>query len=233
MSFGPSGVRSNRQWTGRVERTVLAWLTWQQVAIRGAEGRSREEIAQAIVDELAEPKYRLGTSWWSRVADWLQQAWVRFLEWATEISEYVGGPVVLALLVGGALVGVAVAVTANLGHRRARLVDERIRREHEAARGLDPVALERRATEAEQNGDYAVALRLMFRAALIRLDRAGMIDLRPGTTSGTVAESVGSTDFAALAERFDAVVYGDAPASAADPELARAAVAGILARSPR
>ena len=218
---------------GAGERSTLAWLTWQQVAIRGADGPPGEEIGQAIADELAQPKYRLGTSWWSRVLDWLQQAWVRFLEWATEISEYVGGPVVLALLVGGALVGVTVAVTANLGHRRARLVDERIRREHEAARGLDPVVLERRATEAEQNGDYAGALRLLFRAALIRLDRAGMIDLRPGTTSGTVAESVGSTDFAALAERFDAVAYGDAPASKTDPELARAVVAGILARSPR
>lgn len=204
------------------------WAAWPRAASGGQGPPLPEDIARAVADELAEPKYRLGRSWWSRVLEWLQQAWARFLEWAAEISEYVGGPVVLALLVGGALVALTVVVTANLGRRRARLVDERVRREHEAARGLDPSDLERRAAEAEASGDHKTALRLLFRAGLVRLDRAGLIDLRPGTTSGTVAESVGSPDFARLARRFDAVVYGDLPATAADPELARTVTASLL-----
>ncbi|MGH8912654.1 MAG: DUF4129 domain-containing protein, partial [Acidimicrobiia bacterium] len=206
---------------------------WQQAATRGSGGRPPEEIAQAITDELAKPKYRLGNSFWSRVIDWLQRAWVRFLEWAADISEYVGGPLVLALVVGGAVIALAVVVTANLGRRRARLVDERIRREHELARGHDPVELERRADEAQAQGDHETALRLLFQAGLIRLDRAGIIDLRPGTTSGTVAESVGAPEFERLANRFDAVVYGDQPASVADGDLARSVMAALLEQARR
>lgn len=212
---------------------VLPLVEWGQLARRGSGGFSPEDILRAVADELAEPKYRLGSSFWSRVVEWLQRAWVRFLEWAAEISEYVGGPVVLALLVGGAVIALAVAVTANLGRRRARLVDERIRREHETARGLDPVDLERRADEALARGDHKAALRLVFQAGLIRLDRAGLIDLRPGTTSGTVTEAVGAPEFERLANRFDVVVYGDKPATGADSELARTVMASLLERATR
>lgn len=208
---------------------AAAVVGWAGLASSG--GFSPEDILEAISDELAEPKYRLGSSFWSRVIEWLQRAWVRFLEWAGRIAEYVGGPVVLALLVGGAVIALAVAITANLGRRRARLIDERIRREHEAVRGFDPVDLERRADEAQAQGDHELAMRLLFQAGLIRLDRAGIIDLRPGTTSGTVARSVGSPEFERLAERFDAVVYGDLPATAADTELARGVMTSLLEHS--
>ncbi|MGA7272341.1 MAG: hypothetical protein WB239_14815, partial [Acidimicrobiia bacterium] len=93
-----------------------------------------DQINRAIADELAEPKYRLGTPWWTRVLEWLQQAWARFIEWALRVSEHIGGPVVAAVLVGGALIVAAIVVTSNLGRRRARLIEERVRREHEAAR---------------------------------------------------------------------------------------------------
>lgn len=199
-----------------------------QSGARGTGGLTREEILDAVASELDEPKYRLGQSWWSMVLDWLQRAWVRFLEWAARISEYVGGPIVLGLIVGAVVIALAVTITANLGRRRARAVDARIRREHEAARGLDPRELERAAAAAEEAGDFQEALRLYFRAGLVRLDRAGLIDLRPGTTSGTVAESVGSPEFGRLVTRFDTVVYGDKPAAPTDPALARQVIADIL-----
>jgi hypothetical protein len=192
-----------------------------------------DEIARAIADELAQAKYRLGTPWWSRVIDFLERAWVRFVEWLTAVSEFVGGPVVMALLVGGVLLVTAVVVTANLGRRRARRIDERIRREHEAARGIDPADLEARARQAEARGDHALAMRLLFQAALVRLDRAELIDLRPGTTSGTVAESLGSTEFTLVVDRFDAVVYGDRPSTDADPEMVRQMTASLLGETVR
>src|SRR5690606_37338885 len=170
-----------------------------------SEPPSPEEILAQIAAELAEPQYRMGTPWWERVIEWLTRAWIVFVEWLTEISDLVGGPLVLASIVAVVLGGAIAAITVNLGRRRARRIDERLRREHEAVRGLDPVDLDRRAAEAESRGDYATALRLAFQAGLIRLDRAGLIDLRPGTTSGTVAEALGSAEFAALVERFDAV----------------------------
>ncbi|MFO7291870.1 MAG: DUF4129 domain-containing protein [Actinomycetes bacterium] len=193
-----------------------------------SEPPSPEEILAQIAAELAEPQYRMGTPWWERVIEWLTRAWIVFVEWLTEISDLVGGPLVLASIVAVVLGGAIAAITVNLGRRRARRIDERLRREHEAVRGLDPVDLDRRAAEAESRGDYATALRLAFQAGLIRLDRAGLIDLRPGTTSGTVAEALGSAEFAALVERFDAVVYGGRPAHPSDPASAREVLASLL-----
>lgn len=188
-----------------------------------------EEIRQAISDELAEPKYRLGRSWWSQVLEWLQEAWVRFVEWAIRVSEYVGGPVVLGIIVAAVIVVLAAVVTTNLGRRRARMIDDRLRREHEASRGLDPDELEHQAEAAEAEGRFESALRLLFLAGLIRLDRAGLIDLRPGTTSGLVAASVSSAGFAQLVRRFDLVVYGGKAATPDDPILARRVLKGALA----
>lgn len=187
-----------------------------------------EQIRKAIAEELSEPKYRLGTPWWTRVLEWLREAWARFIEWALRVSEHFGGPIVAGLLVGGVLIVAAIVVTSNLGRRRARIIEERIRREHEAARGLDPAELERRAEAAERAGDHAVAFRLLFRAALIRLDRAALIDLRPGSTSGRLSGSLGSPRFDDLVGRFDAIVYGDKPATASDPALVRAVLGDLL-----
>lgn len=187
-----------------------------------------EEIVEAVTDELSQPKYRVGAPWWNRLVEILERAWARFVDWVTAISDYVGGPLVMALLVGTVLVVTVVLITAHLGRRRARTIEERLRREHEATRGMDPDELERRAGEAERAGDHARAFRLLFRSALLRLDAAAMIDLRPGTTSGSVAEQLGSDDFAAVASRFDAVVYGDRPATPRDPESVRSLLSGLL-----
>lgn len=187
-----------------------------------------DEILEAVTNELAEAKYRVGAPWWSRLVQVLERAWARFVDWIMTLSEFVGGPLVMALLVGGVLVVIVVLVTANLGQRRARRIDARIRREHEAVRGLDPAELEREAEAAEQSGEYALAFRILFRAGLLRLDRAGLIDLRPGTTSGSVADELRSEEFRAVAARFDAVVYGDHPAAAEDPQSVRSLLAGLL-----
>lgn len=189
------------------------------------------EIEQAVADELAQPKYRVGAPWWTRLVEWLQRMWTRFVEWLAQASEAVGGPIVLALLVGAVVVALAVVVTLNLGRRRARSVDARLRREHEAARGLDPDQLEAAARLAEERQEHAEAMRLLFRAALIRLDRAGLIELRPGTTSGTIAEAIADPGFARLATRFDAVVYGGRPATPDDPRRVRELMTSLLSGS--
>lgn len=180
-----------------------------------------DEIARAAAEELSQPRYRLGSPWWSRVVDFLERAWVRFVEWVTAISDAVGGPVVMALLVGAVLVVTTAIVTTNLGRRRARQVEARIRREHERVRGLDPAELELRAEAAEERGDLAEAFHLLFQAALIHLDRAGAIDLTPATTTGLLAEELATPEFGHLAGRFDAVVYGDKPAIQDDVDAAR------------
>ena len=87
--------------------------------------------------------------------------------------------------------------------------------------GLDPDALERDAERAEAAGDLNLAIRLRFRAGLLRLDRAGAIRYRPSLTSSQVAYTLRSRDFEELAARFDAVAYGGRTADADDVSDAR------------
>ena len=90
-----------------------------------------------------------------------------------------------------------------------------------AAQSVDPARLERDADGAERRGELDLALRLRFRAGLLRLDRSGAIQLRPSITSGQVARSLRLRDYDELAITFDAVAYGGRRASAAEIATAR------------
>lgn len=72
----------------------------------------------------------------------------------------------------------------------------------------DPKALERRAAEAEAAGDFELALRLRFRAGLLRLDQRGAIAFRPSISTHEVRRALRSHDFDDLSTTFDDVVYG-------------------------
>lgn len=222
-----------------VAAVVTALAVWAGVGAVGQDDGSASlrsdidsvdaaEVGRAVAAELSEPRYELDRPWYEWLQEFLARMWVRLVEFAGRLAEYVGGPVVLGLLIGGVVIALAVVITANLGRRRARIVDERVRREHAAARGLDPVDLERRADEAARRGDHELAFRLSFRAGLARLDRSGRIELRPGTTSGTLADQIGSEEFSDLVVRFDAVVYGGDEAVPADTERVRAVFSGLV-----
>ncbi len=72
----------------------------------------------------------------------------------------------------------------------------------------DPAALEAAAADAERRGDLATALRLRFRAGLLRLDERGAITFRPSLTTGEVRRLLGSETFDDLASVFEEVAYG-------------------------
>jgi hypothetical protein len=86
---------------------------------------------------------------------------------------------------------------------------------------MSPEELEAEAERAEARGELEVALRLRFRAGLLRLDRLGAVPGRPGLTNAAVARTLRSRTFDALAWDFDEVVYGGRPATAGDLEEAR------------
>jgi hypothetical protein len=90
-----------------------------------------------------------------------------------------------------------------------------------AARDEDPRALERRADAAEAAGDLEAALRLRFRAGLLRLDERGAIEFRPSISTIEVRRKLHSEDFDALAATFDDVVYGGRPPATDDLAAAR------------
>jgi hypothetical protein len=97
----------------------------------------------------------------------------------------------------------------------------------------DPDRLERDADIAERAGDYEHALRLRFRAGLLRLDHNGVIRYRPSLTTGEVRRLLGSASFDDLAARFEEVAYGRDPASPGDIAAARENWPRVVERATR
>jgi hypothetical protein len=116
-----------------------------------------------------------------------------------------------------------VAVVATVIARRRGRAGSTVRRGGggDAEESLDPARLEREADAAERRGDLDRALRLRFRAGLLRLDDVGAISFRPSLTSGQVARRLRQPAFDDLAITFDGVAYGGRRASADDVRVAR------------
>jgi hypothetical protein len=131
-----------------------------------------------------------------------------------------GGGAVFWPLLGALVVGLAALVAARLGRRRAgRLVEVHSRAAHLATD--DPRLLESDADEAERRGEYERALRLRFRAGLLRLAQAEEIPGRESLTNGEIARRLDSGAFRRVAADFDEVVYGRRAASSEDSDRAR------------
>jgi hypothetical protein len=120
------------------------------------------------------------------------------------------------------------AVFGGLGWAVSRrLLTSRIRASTQAeqalaaARDEDPRGLDRRADAAEAAGDLEAALRLRFRAGLLRLDERGAIEFRPSISTYEVRRALHSEDFDGLAATFDDVVYGGRPPEDEDLAAAR------------
>jgi hypothetical protein len=129
----------------------------------------------------------------------------------------------------GALVAAAAAfVAVRLGRRRvAAAAATGVLGRRPGAAGPDE--LERLAGEAERRGDHEAALRLRFRAGLLRLDAADRLDFRESLTTGAAARELRSAEFDRLARAFDEVVYGRRPPGPEDSVRAREAWRRVLA----
>ena len=145
-----------------------------------------------------------------------------FFEWLGELVpdfDWVPGPPAVAWLFLAVLV---VVIATMLGRRvLTRRIDTSAAEQAAIAARDDPRALERLAEEAEAAGAFEQALRLRFRAGLLRLDAGGAIDYRPSISTREVSRKLHSEDFDALALTFDDVVYGGRAADDADVEEAR------------
>lgn len=141
-----------------------------------------------------------------------------------------GGPRGLWTLLAAAALVLAVLVARRTAQRRAGrgLPGARERRD---ARELDPRELERRADEAERRGDLEAAVRLRFRAGLLRLGRKEVIPRRESLTTGQVRRLVRLQEFDRLARSHDEIAYGGRAASPDDAEAARSGWPVVVAKA--
>jgi hypothetical protein len=138
------------------------------------------------------------------------------------------GPGRVLLALGFVTLVAVVAVTIARRRSRGGAAVGRGRGRDSVEQSLDPARLEREADAAERRGDLDRALRLRFRAGLLRLDAVGAITFRPSLTSGQVSRRLRLSTFDDLAITFDAVAYGGRPASADDVRTARDQWARVL-----
>jgi uncharacterized protein DUF4129 len=159
---------------------------------------------------------------------WLGDKLEPVLDWINgQGAEVPGGPIVLWMLLAAGVLLAAFTVTGTTIRRRALAIEQARRAALPATD--DPRALEREAERAERDGDWERAVRLRFRAGLLRLDRRKVIVYRPSLTTGEVARAVSSPAFREVGDRFDAIAYGGRPAEQDDAEHARRGWAEVLA----
>jgi hypothetical protein len=136
-----------------------------------------------------------------------------------------------AATVWAALAAAVLGLTALLATRGAR----RSLRDHDgegvragAAHAPRAGELEREATTAETEGRHGDAVRLRFRAGLMRLSERELVDGAPSMLNAEIARALDSEHFDRLARRFEEVAYGGRGAGAEDVRVARREWSSVL-----
>ena len=186
---------------------------------------SADEAQQAARQILSQPRFgeQKGSSFLDNALEVIAGPVRDFLDRIGDLSlgdaVDIGVPIPLWLLL---ILGLGLLAGAGLRSRRRWAAGGSGHRRHVRDFGEpDAGDLERRADEAERQGDAATAVRLRFRAGLLRLAESGVIELRSSTTARDAARAVRSPDMRWLVERFEAIAYGGHPASSADATGAR------------
>jgi hypothetical protein len=177
----------------------------------------RKYKRSSVPQPLRAPFERLG-EWLEDVYDWL-------------VERMPGGDIGVWTLVAALMLLFAGILSSRAVRRRVE--EERASATVARRAGEDPRTLEREADAAERRGDHTTAIRLRFRAGLLRLDAGGTIELRPGLTTGAIARALRSPAFDAVAETFEEVVYGGRPATKADAAAAKSGWKTVLAETRR
>jgi hypothetical protein len=166
------------------------------------------------------------------VVEWIGDRLASIGRWLGDLIDTV--PAVLWLAIGLLLVALLFArVFTNVRGRRRRTAPAGVAMPGTLGPDEDPNALERDAELAERGGDLDRAVRLRFRAGLLRLGRRGAIHYRPSVTTGEVRRTLGSQRFDELAQTFERVAYGGQDATPPDVDAARREWPHVLAGTGR
>jgi hypothetical protein len=127
-------------------------------------------------------------------------------------------------------IGLVLLVALLLGmrsiHRRTR-VSNGVAKLHGVGL-IDPLELERMATKAESESRFDDAVRLLYVAGIVRLNRAGTIVLTDSLTTHQIETQVGPGPFVELTRTFERVLYGNDEATKMDVAEARAGWTRLL-----
>lgn len=200
-----------------------------------SEGSPRDDAREILSDRRFRPPPipRPFRSIVETIADLLQpivDAIARFFRWIARgfgaiADETPGGAIGLWLLIAAIVLAITIARTRSVVATRARSLattpSSRDARD-------DPKRLEILASEAEERGEHDLAVRLRFRAGLLRLGAAKVIPRRPSLTTGELRRLLASRDFDRLGTAFDEIAYGGRPAAADDSADARTVWAKLL-----
>ena len=151
---------------------------------------------------------------------WLGDRLTGITHWFGRVFSHV--PEVLLLLLAVVAIGLAAAfIAAKVRAYRGAAARRTRGQTVDGAAPEDPAELERAADAAERAGQLDIAVRLRFRAGLLRLGNRGAIRYRPSVTTNEVRQVLGSETFDELARTFDAVAYGGRDAEPPDVDAAR------------
>jgi Domain of unknown function (DUF4129) len=126
-----------------------------------------------------------------------------------------------------------VALVVARGSIRRRTASEARAARARAPGRDDPDALERDADRAAAQGEWETAVRLRFRAGLLRLDARELIEYRASLTTGEVADTVRLPAFERVGADFDEIAYGGRPAQQADDAASREGWERVLTEAGR
>jgi hypothetical protein len=213
--------------------------------VAGSSGFSSSARQQAR-DILSNPPFRTTPSRTPRPLAGVLHALGRALNWAfgrparwlyRHVLLHIGHGFKLAfggwwvVVVGVLALALGVAVGVLIVRRRARISARETESASITTTTDDPDDIDGRAAAAESAGDHETAVRLRFRAGLVRLQRSGIIVNQSAQTGRQLSATLRSPTFDALAGRHELIVYARDPATPADSTTAREAWARVLVES--
>lgn len=206
------------------------------VTVAGAAAMTRPSVPalRRTLDEILSSGYQLEPPIRIQIEQWLIWLLRRIAKLLGNLSEsgpLAGMPLWLWWVIFGVCVTLLVLIFAHIVITvRSVLRQEQIRspRQRRLVRREDPASVLHAAESALEAGEYERAVRLLYRAALLRLDRAGLLSEDPTRTNwenlaampadaGAVTETL-----AALTRTVDDTVYGGRPVSRSTAEQCRA-----------
>lgn len=185
---------------------------------------ARERARRILQEDRFQPEKETG-NWLTDLRDWLGdrlegpfRALGDVLRPIWEFAQTIPG----SLLLGGVVISLVFLVAMKAIKNRAPS-----KRQAPAGSVLeydthtDPSDLERQADQAEAAGDMALAVRLRFRAGLIRIRDADVVDIRSFQTTSQLRRAIPARSFSPVADQFEEIIYGGRTATADDATMAR------------